>query len=352
MKHLVAFTLPVSLLAAVAAGSTVGLAVPAVILFVVVPLADLVLGADHDPPRPDGPARGWLALAAGYVVLHLVALGAALARIPNDTPWWGLALAALSLGAGGGVAISANHELVHKRARWCKAVGRAGLVGVGYLHFEIWHLYGHHRLSCTSEDQSTAWFGETLYRYVARTVWGSFREAWRIERGFLRQRGQRVWGPRNLVLWSPLTLVGVQIGCLVLFGRRGLLFAGSAAISVFLLEATSYVEHYGLLRRTDDEGRLERMGPEHSWDTYAAASCAISFMLPRHAHHHELATRPYPALQTVPSARRLPYGYSTMISYALVPPLWRRLMHPLLESGGAPVVRPDLHERVVGGHAQ
>ena len=86
-----------------------------------------------------------------------------------------------------------------------------------------------------------------------------------------------------------------------------------------LLEGINYVEHYGLARREEAPGRYERVSARHSW---------LLINLARHADHHLIASRHYPALASRDQAPQLPAGYATMLILALVPPLWRKVMDP------------------------
>ena len=86
-----------------------------------------------------------------------------------------------------------------------------------------------------------------------------------------------------------------------------------------------YSQHYGLVRI---DGR--RVEDRHSWDCYRFLSNAIQFNLPLHAHHHKAARAPFWELRPIDGAPRLPVGYQTAAWLSLFPPLWRRIINPLL----------------------
>jgi alkane 1-monooxygenase len=100
--------------------------------------------------------------------------------------------------------------------------------------------------------------------------------------------------------------------------------AGYAQIQILL---SDYVQHYGLHRAHTSQGRLEPVGPHHSWNAPHVMSAAMTLNAPRHSDHHVTPHRPYPALQldraTMPV---LPHSLPVMAVLALVPPLWRRVM--------------------------
>ena len=104
-----------------------------------------------------------------------------------------------------------------------------------------------------------------------------------------------------------------------------LAFLGAAVVGRFSHELMNYVQHYGLVRA---EGAP--IEARHTWDCYRLISNALQYNLPRHSHHHLFASKPFWNLPTSEKAPKLPYGYQTMAMLALIGPLWRRTMRPLL----------------------
>ena len=226
-----------------------------------------------------------------------------------------------SIGMMGSIAISASHELVHKRDLVERNVGRFGLLFTGYMHFEVNHLYGHHRYSCTLVDENTGWKDESIYSYLIRTIPASFKAAFKYA------------GIPKINLYSFVILeLFVAFGWFVVFGMVGLLLLiVQAVISVIVLEIVSYIEHYGLMRGKESDGRDEKMKVVHSWDSYHKFSSYLTFFLQRHADHHSNASKPYYLLKTNKDSSLLPAGYPVLIGLTLMPSLWRRIMNPLLE---------------------
>jgi alkane 1-monooxygenase len=56
------------------------------------------------------------------------------------------------------------------------------------------------------------------------------------------------------------------------------------------------------------------------------------YELPRHADHHAFAGRPYGSLRHFSDAPQLPTGYAGMILLALVPPVYKRVVHAQLDA--------------------
>lgn len=237
--------------------------------------------------------------------------------------------AVLSVGMIGSIGITAAHELVHKPHTLSKFFGRLGLANVCYLHFEINHIQGHHVRVGTKDDQSTAWLGESLYEFLFRTVPGCFKSSWDIEKERVNRRGAATLSLRNqMIQFAFLQCSYVAVICYI-SGWTGLLFFFlQATVAVCMLEAVSYIEHYGLLRNTRPDGKYEPMNPANSWDCYGRFSSYLVFQLQRHADHHSYPTRPFSSLQIAADAPKLPVGYPLLIGIAMVPFLWRRMMDP------------------------
>ena len=124
----------------------------------------------------------------------------------------------------------------------------------------------------------------------------------------------------------------VWLGMLLAAGPLAFaLAAASGFIGILLLETVNYIEHYGLLRDKEDNGRYERCKPHHSWNANYIFSNLVLFHLERHSDHHANPGRRYAMLRHFDEAPQLPTGYPGMILLATVPPLFFRVMDPLVE---------------------
>lgn len=256
----------------------------------------------------------------------LLALGLLVAQEQSS----GAAVLALGLAVGmttGSQGITFAHELGHSRARLDRALGWGLMISVGYAHFMVEHYRGHHVRAATSADPASARAGESLWRFLPRTLAGSWRSAWALEAQRLARHGLG-WG-RSPLPWALLAQLALLGAAAVVAGWQGLLFWGvQAAHAVWLLETVNYIEHYGL-RRREAQGRPERFGVEHAWNADTLVSNCLLANLQRHSDHHMHAGKPYASLEPLPGPQ-LPTGYAGCIWLAMVPPLWFRLMHPRL----------------------
>jgi len=100
-----------------------------------------------------------------------------------------------------------------------------------------------------------------------------------------------------------------------------------AAYAQMQLLLSDYVQHYGLRRKPRADGRIEPVGPQHSWNAPQWYSSAMMLNAPRHSDHHMRPARAFPALEVTPDTMPiLPRSLPVMAALALVPPIWRRVM--------------------------
>ncbi|MFM7068466.1 MAG: alkane 1-monooxygenase, partial [Actinomycetes bacterium] len=255
---------------------------------------------------------------------------------------------ALTVGTVAGVAINTAHELGHKSVKLERRLAKLALAQSGYGHFYVEHNRGHHNRVATPEDPASSRLGETFWEFLPRTVVGSARSAWHLESKRLRAQNKRVWSMDNDVLTAWSMTVVLFGGLTAAFGPKVLPFLIVQAIFGFsLLEVVNYLEHYGLLRQRDANGRYERCRPEHSWNSNHIASNVVLYQLERHSDHHAHPTRRYQALRHFNESPQLPSGYGLMLGLAYLPPVWRRVMdHRVVAHYDGDVTRANIHPRM------
>ena len=293
-----------------------------------VALCEQVPALRHSPPA--APAGHFDALVLrGYVLMQagMLAVGVSVALRP-ETGWVELLLLGIAMGSvSGGQGITFAHELGHSKSRLDRLLGWLLMGSVNYAHFMVEHYRGHHPRAATEDDPASARAGESLWRFLPRTLIGSLRSAWVLEHRQLVRLG-RGWH-RSPLVWATLA----QAAWLLLLWRG--LGAGAAlfwllqsAQAVFMLETINYIEHYGLKRRIVG-GQREGFGVMHAWNADHFVTNAVLVNLQRHSDHHMHAWKPYATLQPLPGPQ-LPTGYAGCLYLACVPPLWFRLMRPRL----------------------
>jgi alkane 1-monooxygenase len=303
------------------------------LVFVIFPVLDLLAGMD--PTNPPDSVIKWLEKDRYYRWCTYAFLPIQYAGLVLACWLWGSGKLStvddvglmLTVGMVSGIAINTAHELGHKRASMERWLSKVALAQSAYGHFFIEHNRGHHVRVATPEDPASARLGESFYAFLPRTVSGSLRSAWELERVRLGRLHSSMWTYRNDILnaWA-MTLV-LFAALTAVFGVAVLPYLlGQAVIGFCLLEVVNYLEHYGLRRQRREDGRYERCRPEHSWNSNNVASNVLLYHLQRHSDHHANPIRRYQALRHVDEAPQLPTGYAGMIVLAAFPPLWRRVM--------------------------
>ena len=316
-----------------------------VVILGVVPALDLVTGLDRSNP-PDDAIEAlekdryyrWITYLflpvqyAGFIgACYLIARGDPLG-LGGDLSVVDKIGLALSIGSIGGIGINTAHELGHKREQNERWLSKIALAQSFYGHFYIEHNRGHHVRVATPEDPASSRMGENFYQFWPRTVLGSLKSAWRLEKKRYARRGQHPYRIGNDVLNAWL-MSAVLFGGLIAWLGVGLLpyLVIQAIVGFSLLEVVNYMEHYGMLRqRVGQPGkeRYERVDPSHSWNSNNIATNVLLYHLQRHSDHHANPTRRYQTLRDFEESPVLPTGYAGMIVLALVPPLYRRVMDP------------------------
>jgi alkane 1-monooxygenase len=301
----------------------------------VIPLADWLIGEDRsNPPEEIVPAlereryyryATYLAVPLQYVTL----VWGCWAVATLDLAWWAYLGAAVSVGVVSGLAINTGHELGHKTEGFEQWLAKIALASSAYGHFFVEHNRGHHVRVATPEDPASSRMGESFYAFLPRTVIGSLRSAWEIEKQRLARQGRSVWSIHNNNLQAWSMTVALFAALTAVFGWVVLPFLIIQAVYGFsLLEVVNYLEHYGLRRQKLENGRYERCQPRHSWNNNHTVTNLLLYQLQRHSDHHANPTRSYQALRHFDEAPQLPSGYAGMIVLAYIPWLWFRVMDP------------------------
>jgi alkane 1-monooxygenase len=310
-----------------------------IVILVIVPAIDLIAGLDRSNP-PDDVIEAlendkyyrWIT----YLFLPIQYVGFVgamwLIAASRDLGAWDKLGLAISIGCIGGIGINTAHELGHKKEANERWLSKIALAQVFYGHFYIEHNRGHHVRVATPEDPASSRVGENFYQFWPRTVVGSLKSAWRLEKRRFARRKQHPFHLTNDVLNAWLMSI-VLWGALVVWLGFGVLpyLVVQAVVGFSLLEVVNYMEHYGMLRQKVGEGdrqRYERVDPSHSWNSNNIATNVLLYHLQRHSDHHANPTRRYQALRDFEESPVLPTGYAGMIVLAIVPAIWRRVMDP------------------------
>ena len=223
--------------------------------------------------------------------------------------------------------INVAHELGHRVRKSEQLLAKLLLMPSLYMHFFIEHNLGHHKHVGTPEDPATARKNQSVYGFWWSSITGQLISAVTIQRHLLKVNQAGYFSLKNELLWFALIQLGYLSAVFSIFGSAGLFYAiGFALVSVLLLETINYIEHYGLMRELKGE-RYERVTPAHSWNSNHVIGRMVLYELTRHSDHHHRASKKYQILESIEESPQLPYGYTTSMVIALIPPLWFGLMN-------------------------
>lgn len=324
-----------------------------VAFFAVMVVIDPLIGPDKVNAPPEAEAQLerrlyyrvmlWLVLPAAYAVnifcVYLIT--------QTGLSAFEIVGLALSMALAAGFPATAAHELAHHPSKIDRFIGILLFAPINMCDFAIYHNYGHHNRVATPEDPGSAKYGENMWSFAFRSIVLKTVMGWEIEAERLRRQGRPWWNWRNRMIWMQ-SLPFMWLAVLVYFFGWGAvpLFLLLFAFGRGLLAVADFVEHYGLGRRRLPDGSWEPCKATHAWDDSFIVSSLFFCQIDRHSDHHANVGRPYQILRVMDDAPRLPFGYLTMLGVAMIPPLWRKMMHPRLhahyEAGRAvPHGRPE-----------
>lgn len=337
LKYLFAYTLPI---AAYFSFQSTGIWTFSTVFytFLVIPILDVMVGERADNLTAEDVSDKstkrlfdvllYLNLPLVFGLLYLV-----LTKIQTTDytvlEYTGLALSAGILLASNGINVA--HELGHRKSYVDRFISKCLYMPCLYMHFYIEHNFGHHVNVATPEDGATARYGQTLYSFWFSSVTSQYLSAWKLQLKLLKRQGRHFLSLQNDMLWYHIIQPAYLLGVGLWFSSNVMFFAMFVGVIAFLfLECINYVEHYGLRRCRQSSGRYERVQPFHSWNSNFNVGRIALYELTRHSDHHFKSTKKYQTLNSHAESPTLPMGYPASILMSLCPPLWFRVMNPLV----------------------
>ncbi len=298
-------------------------------LTLIAAIADQVL----EPPRATGAdeeTAPWsdvlsIGLAVGHILV-LISTSSALAAA-QMTFGQGLALFVATASFFGQVSHPNAHELIHRSHPALRALGAVVYTTIGFGHHVSAHRLVHHRNVGTYEDPNTPQPGEGFWDYLPRAWRGSFEAGLAAEMEKLERRGRAYTHITN-PYW--LWVGGALLTFIVILNISGLggalMLISLATLAGLQILMSDYVQHYGLQRLILPDGRVEPVGPHHSWNAPRGFSSYLMMNAPAHSEHHLHPDRPYERLDPRATVPVLPYSMPIMAMIAMMPSAWRRIM--------------------------
>ncbi|GAB2776617.1 alkane 1-monooxygenase [Rhabdobacter roseus] len=253
------------------------------------------------------------ALAGGYLILYIYSL-----ILLNSN-----------------FAISLAHDLMHSPRRPDRWLATVLLLQNGFFYLESDHLYIHHRHVGTAQDPASPLLGESVYRYLRRSLGARARLIFTDGGVFPAPKSTRIVRQNVVRLMACLGYLalafwaGARVGTWVVFQ---FLFV------VLIYESITYIQHYGLRRNRLAAGGYEPVQYHHAWNSFFRLNNYLYFMMPVHSIHH--VARPQLAQITHFAGHRMPLPFAQMMLTAYWPARWFALMNERVLRSGQAVDEP------------
>jgi alkane 1-monooxygenase len=259
------------------------------------------------------------------VLLFLMAVQAIVGAFVLATySWWILILGAIGSGyCAGGSGNALGHELGHSLQRWDRFLAKSFFTSVCFGHYTQEHAGSHHVVVGTPKDSLYTEVTDTLTVFMFRNMKRQFQNAVEVAK-----RRNNLWAE----VYGPLVVYGlINVVVAEWVGFKGVVFLTIQTITVYAVDASiTFIQHWSLHRTLLENGRYERVGPEHTWDCTNWITNVVSFSNCRHADHHLHPGRNLNEVEQVPESPQLPYGYAVMGTLANAPVLFRTMMQQVL----------------------
>ncbi len=340
LKYLSIFTLPLTVIISFnATGYWVFL--PVIYVFAIIPLLELLFRpnvsnlslAEEEMAKEDRIYDVFLwcvvPVQLGFMIAFLLKMNK-----PNLTLMQQVGYT-LSMGMMcGAMAINVGHELGHRTNKIEQFLAKILLTSSMYTHFFIEHNRGHHKRVGTLDDPATERFNEPLYVFWMRSIVFQYVDAWKLEFQRMKVINASKFSIKNQMVQISMVQLVLLFVLHLFFGWLGVFsFLLAAWVGILMLETVNYIEHYGLQRTQISEKRFERVQPHHSWNSNHMIGRLLLFELSRHSDHHFLADRKYQILRHHENSLQMPTGYPGMMVLSFIPPLFFKVVNPLIKRG-------------------
>ncbi len=337
LKYLFAYTVPLS--AFISFESTGVWTYSSVIYaFIILPFLDLIAGTGSEnlsKEEENNKKTKWVFDVMLYLNLPIVFGLLYLIFSKVETQEYAV-YELIGLGLSAGILLATNginvaHELGHRPPYFVRFMGKCLYMPCLYMHFYIEHNFGHHFNVATPNDGATANYNQTVFSFWLTSVTKQYVDSWKHQIKILKTEKRSFFSVKNDILWYHLIQPTYVFGVFYFFSFHVMLFAIAIGIVSFLfLETINYIEHYGLRRFKTPSGRYERVQPIHSWNSNFNIGRIVLYELTRHSDHHYKSSKKYQLLNSHDQSPTLPLGYPASILLSFVPPLWFKIMNPLV----------------------
>ena len=337
LKYLFAYSVPLSVFISF---ESVGLGTYTTVMyaFIILPILDIISGSRSENLSKDqvnDKKSKWIFDVMLYLNLPIVFGLLFLVCTKIETQEYDV-YEFIGLGLSTGILLATNainvaHELGHRTPYFERFMGKCLYIPCLYMHFYIEHNFGHHMNVATPNDGATAKYNQTVFSFWITSVTKQYVDALKHQINLLTTKKYPFFSVKNDMLWYHLIQPTYLFGVFYFFSIDTMLFAiASGVVSFLFLESINYIEHYGLRRFKTASGRYERVQPQHSWNSNFNIGRIVLYELTRHSDHHYKSSKKYQLLNSYEQSPNLPLGYPASILLSFIPPLWFKIMNPLV----------------------
>ena len=337
LKYLFAYSVPLSVFISF---ESVGLGTYTTVMyaFIILPILDIISGSRSENLSKDqvnDKKSKWIFDVMLYLNLPIVFGLLFLVFTKIETQEYDV-YEFIGLGLSTGILLATNainvaHELGHRTPYFERFMGKCLYIPCLYMHFYVEHNFGHHMNVATPNDGATAKYNQTVFSFWITSVTKQYVDAWKHQINLLTTKKYPFFSVKNDMLWYHLIQPVYLFGVFYFFSIDTMLFAiASGVVSFLFLESINYIEHYGLRRFKTASGRYERVQPQHSWNSNFNIGRIVLYELTRHSDHHYKSSKKYQLLNSYEQSPNLPLGYPASILLSFIPPLWFKIMNPLV----------------------
>lgn len=184
------------------------------------------------------------------------------------------------------------------------------------------HLYMHHKKVGTLEDPITAPKNKTVYSYYINALVSCYKF------NFSYNKKIFIFNVVSTLLYNALLFwLAAREGS---SWHKAAYFSAISYATLFIMEAVEYIEHYGLVYRTDEKAKP--VSEICSWNTQQNELLNwYIFRFQRHSDHHMNAYKIYSTLDLTDKMPQFPFDFVSALVMATVPALWFKLINPLVD---------------------
>ena len=203
-------------------------------------------------------------------------------------------------------------------------------------NFATEHVFGHHNnVGYPELDPVSVRRGRNFYYFTTVGTLHQWLNGWSIEAKRLARNGKSAFSWDNQILraWSRGLLVTILVALGAGWKGLGYYFI-AIVVAKLLLESLNYFSHYGIVR---EKGKP--IAVRHTFSDLSWMSNIIMYNLGRHGHHHTEPV-PYHKCKAYADMPMSPYSYITMGLISMVPPLFFKLMIPVVKEWDSKYATP------------